>query len=137
MGVENADDAATWKASMSILRRQKLLPLLEEVDARGEEDTISIFNLQVLWDEALRVQRIQKGVYRSAKPSGSFSEQDGDGAWWVPRACMFGWFYVRARVMCDDGTEDACSTLHNNEDLHLNETFLVARTRNQENAMQP
>jgi len=42
MGVENADDAATWKATMSILRRQKLLPLLEEVEVRGEEDTISI-----------------------------------------------------------------------------------------------
>jgi len=27
---------------MSILRRQKLLPLLEEVEVRGEEDTISI-----------------------------------------------------------------------------------------------
>ena len=40
MGVENADDAATWKATMSILRRQKLLPLLEEVDACEEEDII-------------------------------------------------------------------------------------------------
>lgn len=48
MGLENADDAATWKASMSILRRQKLLPLLEEVDGRGEEDIISILYLQVL-----------------------------------------------------------------------------------------
>jgi hypothetical protein len=42
MGVENAEDTATWKANISIPRRQQFLPLLEEAVALGEEDNISI-----------------------------------------------------------------------------------------------
>jgi len=45
MGVENAEDAATWKATISMLRRQLILPLLEEVVARGEEGNISIVRI--------------------------------------------------------------------------------------------
>ncbi len=42
MGVENAEDAATWKPNNRILRRQKkLLPLPKEKMEGEEEDTIS------------------------------------------------------------------------------------------------
>lgn len=40
--MENAEDTATWKANISIPRRQQFLPLLEEAVALGEEDNISI-----------------------------------------------------------------------------------------------
>lgn len=46
MGVENAEDAATWKPNNRILRRQKkLLPLPKEEMEGEEEDTISIIIL--------------------------------------------------------------------------------------------
>lgn len=46
MGVENAEDAATWKPNNRILRRQKkLLPLPKEEMEGEEEDTISIIRI--------------------------------------------------------------------------------------------
>ncbi len=65
---------------------------------------------------------------QAQKPSGSFSEQDGDGGAWWRRACVGGFTFERVCVMCDmmDREEDACSTSHSNEDLHVNET-LTAR----------
>lgn len=45
MGVENAEDAATWKPNNRILRRQKkLLPLPKE-EMEEEDTTISIIRI--------------------------------------------------------------------------------------------
>ena len=78
MGVENADDAATWKATMSILRRQKLLPLLEGVDACEEEDIIiSIMIILCLSCSFAFRSRIQAGGEQSDQDDGVVRGRDG------------------------------------------------------------
>ena len=89
MGVENADDAATWKATMSILRRQKLLPLL---DACEEEDIIiSIMILCLSCSFALR------SVQESKQVAGG--EQSGQVVLWRPTKMMV-WCVVNDGGLC-------------------------------------
>ena len=103
MGVENADDAATWKATMSILRRQKLLPLLEEADACEEEDIIISIMILLCFSCSFAFRsRIQAG-----------GEQSGQVV------LMMVWCVVVMVMEASVSTieEDACSSLYNNGDL--------------------
>jgi hypothetical protein len=72
--VENAEDAATWKATISMLRRQLILPLLEEVVARGEEGNISIVRiLCVATQQLYSTGSVQEAGVKQPVAKGNYS----------------------------------------------------------------